>query len=279
MEFRTLEGVSDQDILKVFNLSFSDYSIPFQLTLQQLQSKMKTDNTDLELSVGVYDGSREIAFVLHGRQEKNGKALLYNGGTGVIPIQRGQALTTRMYDYIIPKIVSNNIDGLILEVITTNVPAIKSYKKIGYHITRKVNCYKGDINLPISNCPYPIKRIEHYDWPLFKSFWDFTPTTQNGIASLDKLNDTNVLIGALHENKVVGYLVYNPLGKRIQQFAVSKKYRHEGIAKSMFYYIQSEYNPTCTIINVDKSSTDTHRFLLGVGLKDFLSQYEMEMMF
>ncbi len=43
MEIKSLEGIRIQEILNVFNESFSDYFVPFKLTEEQLTSKMIGD--------------------------------------------------------------------------------------------------------------------------------------------------------------------------------------------------------------------------------------------
>jgi len=102
MDIRTLEGIDYKDILNVFNESFSDYFVPFKLSEEQLISKINTDNTDLELSVGVFDNQRLVAFILHGIEIINNQNVAYNGATGVIPQKRGSGLTKQMYLFILP---------------------------------------------------------------------------------------------------------------------------------------------------------------------------------
>jgi len=53
MEFRNLVELNVTDLLAVFNLSFSDYLVPFHLTLEQLKSKINNEKIDMFLSVGV----------------------------------------------------------------------------------------------------------------------------------------------------------------------------------------------------------------------------------
>ena len=84
MEIRTLAGIDNIKILTVFNESFSDYFVPFKLTEEQLESKMIADKVDLELSVGVFENQKLIAFMLQGFDIINNQKVVYNGGTGVI---------------------------------------------------------------------------------------------------------------------------------------------------------------------------------------------------
>ncbi|MFT5823545.1 MAG: putative acetyltransferase [Crocinitomix sp.] len=123
MEFKTLNSIAIKDILTVFNESFSDYFVSFQLTLDQLAAKMLADKVDLDLSVGVFENEKLIAFILHGVNIINGNKALYNGGTGVVPQKRGHGLTKQMYHFILPVLQENGIHDLILEVISNNIQA------------------------------------------------------------------------------------------------------------------------------------------------------------
>ncbi|WP_299437750.1 GNAT family N-acetyltransferase [uncultured Aquimarina sp.] len=181
MEIHTLIGVDTKDILKVFNESFSDYFIPFQLTEEQLDSKMLADKVNLGVSVGVFEDERLIAFILHGFDEINGEKIVYNGGTGVIPEKRGFGLTKQMYNFILPVLKEKGINKLFLEVITKNIQAITSYKKSGYKIERELYCYKGEIVISNVNNNLEIRELQEYDWSLMQSFWDITPTWQMSI--------------------------------------------------------------------------------------------------
>ena len=125
IEIKTLSQTSNQDILNCFNLSFSDYSIPFKLKLDQLVTKITTENINREISIGVFRKQKLIGFVLHGDRKVGGIKKAYNAGTGVIPTERGCALTKRMYEFIKPKLKREAFDEIVLEVISNNIPAIK----------------------------------------------------------------------------------------------------------------------------------------------------------
>ena len=196
MDIKILNGVSTKVITDVFNLSFSDYFIPFKLTEQQMADKMEADKTDLNLSVGVFENDILIGFILHGKDSINGKNLLYNGGTGVIPSKRGHGLTKKMYSFILPILKENDIDSLILEVISNNVQAIKSYEQSGYKKVRTLACYKGDLKPLKINNSIEIKALNQYNWEILEAFWDITPTWQGSKKILDKLLETHVSFGA-----------------------------------------------------------------------------------
>lgn len=275
MEIKTLGGISKKDILNVFNESFSDYFIPFKLSEEQLTSKMLADKTDLNLSVGVFENTKLIAFILHGFDKINNENIIYNGGTGVIPNKRGSGLTKQMHQFILPILKENRIDKLQLEVISENIQAIKSYEKSGYKIERELLCYKGEIDISNTKNTLEIKKLENYDWVLMESFWDIYPTWQNSKNVLNELKQNIVSLGAYFENRLIGYLIYNPKNKRIKQIAISPNFRQTKVASTLLREVIKTNGNTLSIINIDKSSKSIIAFLEKIGLKKYLEQLEM----
>jgi len=276
MIFKTLIGVSEKDILDVFNWSFSDYFIPLKLTAEQLATKMISDNVDLSLSVGVFENGRLIAFILHGFNQIAGHKTLYNGGTGVLPTKRGQGLTCKMYDFILPTLKKSGINTLVLEVISKNIQAIKSYRRSGYSEVRRLLCYKGVLNPLSVNEELEIKIIDQYDWKKMESFWDFSPTAQNSKSAINKLRSTVLLIGAFLQNQMVGYMIYNPKSQRLQQIAVKKIFRRKLVASTLLQKLNAEFGTSLVVINVDMGNQPINDFFVKAGLACFLEQVEMK---
>ncbi len=277
MKIKTLEDVTTKEIVDVFNHSFSDYFIPFKLTEAQLEQKMLADKTDLSLSVGAFENEKPIAFILHGFDTIDNQNVVYNGGTGVIPEKRGSGLTKQMYHFIIPLLIEKQIDRLLLEVITENIQAIKSYQSAGYKTKRELVCYKGDVKLSHTHKTIAIKSLHHYNWNLMTSFWDIAPTWQNSNAALDELKHNNISLGAFTGDQLIGYIIFNPSSKRIQQIAVDKGFRRKGIASALILELVETYGKTLSIINVDKTSIGANHFFSKIGLENNINQFEMEL--
>ena len=277
MEVKTLSGIDKKDILNVFNESFSDYLIPFQLSEEQLTSKMLADKVNLNLSVGVFENGKLIAFILHGFDKINNEKIIYNGGTGVIPEKRGSGLTKQMYHFILPLLKEKGINKLFLEVITENIQAIKSYEKSDYKIERELLCYKGNISISNINNNLEIKKLQGYNWNLMESFWDISPTWQNSKNVVNELRNDNISLGAYIQNQFVGYIIYNPNNKRLQQIAINKNFRQRKIASTLIWKLIEEYGNTFSIINVDKSSKSVNAFLEKIGFERNIEQLEMKL--
>lgn len=273
---QTLDNISIEALLEVFNLSFSDYIVPFHLTKEQLQDKIKSDSVRLEFSVGAFEDNRLIAFLLHGYDIIDSLKVVYNAGMGVIPAKRGNRLTSKMYDYILPILHENSIDKVVLEVITTNETAVKTYQNIGFKIIRQLNCFKGVLNISTTNHDFEIRELEAYDWPKFQSFWDFKPTWQNSLTAVEQLKQSNVSIGIYDNETLIGYTIYNPKSKRIHQLAVDKNYRNSGIARKLLGYISTNHAVAIACLNIEDSSTEVLKFMTGIGTNVYIKQYEME---
>ncbi len=277
MEIKSLEGVNNTDILNVFNESFSDYFIPFKLTKEQLISKMISDKIDLELSVGVFENKKLIAFILHGLDTINSQKIVYNGGTGVIPKKRGLGLTKRMYQFALPVLVKRGTDKIILEVITKNIQAIKSYEKSGFKATRELACFKGYFKPNKSNNDTEIKELLDYQWSLMESFWDINTTWQNSKNVMSKLIAENTSFGAYAKNQLIGYVIYSPKSKRIQQLAIHKDFRKKGIATKLITELARKYGNYFSIINVDKKAKNVTSFFSSIGFENYIEQLELEL--
>lgn len=277
MTFLTLEKISTDELLEVFNHSFSDYLVPFHLTKEQLENKIKSENIRMDLSAGVFENNKLAGFVLHGYDVINNIATAYNGGTGVIPDLRGKGLTGKMYEYVIPVLKQKGIKKITLEVIQENKPAIQVYQKTGFAIKRTLTCYKGSTTIQNKRQEFEIHPLKDYNWDLLQSFWDWEPSWQNSVTAVSNLQQTNISTGIFKEDKLSGYIIFNPITKRVQQFAVHKAFRKQGAGRLLFENIAAINNNEITLINIDDTSTETASFLTKQGLTIFVKQYEMEM--
>ncbi len=277
MEIKTLSGIGIEQITNAFNMAVSDYFVSTNLTTGQLQSMMKADRVNLDYSTGAFEGTNLIALILHGTDLIDNKKVVYNGGTGVIPDKRGQGLTKRMYDFILPVLKANDIDYLLLEVITKNVPAIKSYEKVGYKAVKRLKCYRGKISLQNKIKELTIRDLSDYDWMMMQSFWDFTPTWQNSAHAMEALKNINKSVGAYIGSQLTGYIIYDPNSKRVQQIAVHKDFRRKGIASALMSTVTGNADGQLSIVNIDENSVPTNSFLHRIGLENYLDQFEMKL--
>lgn len=277
---RTLEKTTFDEIAATFNAAFSDYFFPVTFTKEQLIDKFSSEGGRLDLSVGVFDDHKLVALILHFIDNSKDRALIYNGGTGVIPDFRGNHLTLKMYEFIIPRLIENKAEKVLLEVLTENTRAIKTYQKQGFEIVRELNCFKGALKVDASKNAagnYRIVALNALDWDLFQTFWDCTPTWQNSILTMQNLQEKNLCLGITDGNRVLGYVIYNPKAKRIHQLAVDKNFRNIGLASQLLNAILEMETGDVSMINIDAKCKAFKSFLEGRGLKNFTNQFEMEL--
>lgn len=278
MEIRSLENTTTEELLAVFNTSFSDYIVPFHLSLEQLELKITADKIDTKLSVGAFESEKLAGFILFAEKEEDGKRIVYNAGTGVIQEFRGQGIVRRMYDYRLPLFNERKTDVLILEVIEGNDPAIRAYQNLGFKIIRRLLCFNGIIDLKERNSEIVIKDIEAFQWEALRSFWDIEPSWQSSIPVLDEILEDCTLLGAVKDEQLVGYAIYNPAVRKVYQIAVDKNYRNQGIGTQLFRAIgELTDGQAISVNNVDEASENTAAFLENtIGLKNRVSQFEMK---
>lgn len=273
MTIRTLESINLNVLLDTFNLSFSDYFVPFKLSMEQLEYKILSEHIDLSISVGAFSEENLIGFILHGKRELDGLKTFYNAGTGVVPKERGQKLTSRMYEFCIPILKAKLFKQGVLEVISNNAAAIPIYKTIGFEIIRQLPCYRGIPQIDKINRRITIKNATTTDWKTFKSFWDWKPTWQNQPETIDTQAKTLEIAVAYLDHYPVGYIIYNPKTNKIHQFAVQSSHRKQNIGSSLFNHVSK--GKSVSLINADGNDLQTNSFLKHLQLEQFLTQYEM----
>lgn len=277
MEFRNLADLTFTDLLDVFNLSFSDYLVPFHLTQEQLSSKIHVEKIDMTLSVGTFNEGQIVAFILHAEKTEDGKRVIYNAGTGVVPDFRRKGLVKQMYDYILPVLQERKTDLIMLEVINGNEPAIRAYTHLGFKITRRLDCYKGNIKPAEIGPDITIQQLNSFQWGVFKSFWDIQPSWQSSVMVLEKMREDLIILGAYKKDDLIGYSIFNPVTGKVYQIAVSKEHRRNRIGTDLLRGIaEKSEGKIISINNVDDSSESTTKFLNAVGLENWVSQFEME---
>ena len=277
IQFRNLSDISNQEIVVCFNTSFSDYVVPIQLSLKQLEIKLYSENIDKFISVGAFSENQLVGFILHGHRLIDGVRIAYNAGTGVIPRERGHGLTKRMYAHIKSVLNTKGFAKVVLEVISTNIPAIASYEKIGFKNVRYLSCFKGVPKIPKINTEITTTEVEQASLSDYIDFGDIKPTWQNTTATIERLGDAIFFIIASIASEVCGYCIVNRTTNRILQLAVKKDFRNTGVGTTLLNYLKNRAQGPISIINIDDRFIDTLRFFERRHIKKTLGQTEMEL--
>lgn len=274
MLFTTLEDFTLSELCDLFNSAFADYFVTIKLTPGQLHEKIVSEDIKLDKSVGIVRKNQLVGFIFHAIRNIDGKLVAYNAGTGVIPEFRGKNATEKMYRFILPELIKMNVSEVLLEVMEQNIPAIKSYRKVGFEKIVELTCYKGKI-VPLEyRADISIKEINKENLDNMQEFWTWYPTWQHATETIKK-SDVYKVLCAFVDDKPVAYLAANPQSGRVAQFAVNSAYRKQGIGKALFTYFSNSSDAEISIINVDGNCMETNSFLLKMGFTHFLTQHKM----
>ncbi|MBL7729002.1 MAG: GNAT family N-acetyltransferase, partial [Dinghuibacter sp.] len=233
IQFDTLENESLSRLAAVFNAAFAQYFVPISMTEELLAAKFRADNALLSLSVGAYHNNELVGFIFHGYGEKNNEKQVYNCGTGVLPGYRGHQLAEKMYAFILPLLQQQQIQHSVLEVITENERAIKVYERRGFKKLRKVNCYRGQVQLTSPTGNWLIKEATTADPAWLNSMIDHEPTWQNSFATLERLQGQLVYLVATEGNEHTGCIAMNPSTGKLFFLGVNVAMRRRGLGSAL----------------------------------------------
>ncbi len=281
MEYRFLQKEIFPQLYSTFIKAFSDYAVKMQPSKEQFFEMLTRRGVRYDLSVGAFSGHQLIGFNLNALDLWKGRLTVYDTGTGVTPEYRGQGIASQIFAFSFPKLKQVSAQQYILEVIDTNVSAIRVYEKVGFREVRKLESFKlsgGVTRGPVEELTGVDLRIESKpDWELFQSFWDWEPSWQNSINSIKRSLDSKVLVCAFSEGCCVGYgIVYTSNGD-IPQLAIDKGYRRRGIGTRLLQSLEMQIKSEQIgrMINIDASAEGTLGFCEAVGMRKIVNQHEM----
>lgn len=279
MEYRSLENESLEKIHHCFNEAFLDYIVKVQLPYEKFQKITMRNGVDLKYSIGLYDGNDLVGFILNGVGTWNTIPTVYDSGTGIIKEYRGKKHSKKMFEVLKQKL-ENNFSQYLLEVITTNTPALTLYRHQGFEIERELACFRiCRENVPKAETDLDLyfKKISTLQWALLRTFWNAPPSWQNSIQAVERVSDHFEKIGVYLDNKCVGYGIFYPQSGEIVHIAVKKDMRRRGIGSMLLNKIsvESKGSPHLRIINVDRKDQETIDFFRKNKFINDVNQYEM----
>jgi ribosomal protein S18 acetylase RimI-like enzyme len=280
-EIKTLEGISMQQIHTAFTEAFSDYTEPWNKTLQEMTHTIELRGYDPYISFGAFDNEILAAFTLNGLDTWNGELTAYDTGTGTIPRYRKQGLAARIFNESTPLLKQHGINQYLLEVIKTNTKAFDLYIKLGFEVVRELDYYitaKEEISIRNDKIVdgYTVKEIADPEWEQLKTFWEFGPSWQNSIASILRKRTHFTVMGIYDAHTLAGYGIVEKGSGDIPQFAISSPYRREGIGTTLLHgLLQHSGSDTVRFINADAAYEPFRCFMHSVGLQPGYGQYEM----
>lgn len=277
--YDTLENIGIEKLHETFLNAFSDYQVKMDLPILKFQYMLQRRGYVAKASIRAFNDETLVGFVLNGVRNWDGKLTAYDTGTGVIETYRKQGITSNMLLNVRQLFKEMGVEQYLLEVIQSNTSALQLYKKQGFKILRDFECFHLDKN---KYNPITTYKVEHVntinsnDWRELTEFWDFVPSWQNSIDSINVVSDAFIYSIVRLDDNIVGYGVIDKKTGDIAQIAVNKNYRRKGIARSILTDLMKNtesYN--INVINVDGESRSMKDFLLKLGFECGVSQYEM----
>ena len=280
MKFTTLQDIPQSTLTDCFNEGFSDYAFDMTSTDQYLSDRWRLGGVDFSLSGGAWIDDKLVGIVIIMIGEVEGVLTAFNGATCVRPEARGQAATQRIFDFLIPKFKAKGIQKAQLEVLEKNDRAIAVYEKTGFHIERKLLCFKEveevsplpkvNKKIVIESCPF-INLAKFLDWKTNKPGWEQSDAT------IINFPDRHQFFAVKLNNKVIAYIIVCPGSKLISQILISPEHRLKDIKNVVFSYLRQLNLPT-RLINIGEDSKELINFLLNSKFTNYVNQFEMSMM-
>lgn len=279
--FRSLEMADFRQMHRSFVEAFADYVIPMQLNYRRFTERMINKlNIRFDLSVGAFSGEKLAGFAFHTVNDYKGARTVYNGGTGVIPGHRGAGLTVAMYEWFrLEK--RTDAEKCVLEVITSNEQAIRSYERAGFRRGSYYRCYKLAHRPVVKSAPgnelsLAVGSLDHSDH--YRRFDTVESSFSDTFAQLRCTGSLELVLEAREGGILAGYLIFQPVSGRLSRLAVGQAHRRRGIATALVNRaFELSKAKILTAINVPEAATDMQALLLNLGFKNEIDQWEMEL--
>lgn len=278
-----IRQLKDTDIISLhaaFNLAFSTYDVPLQLSRPDFERRLwKKLHCSTEQSWVATLNNHLLGFVLHTRVTNHDGHALYNGGTGVIPEFRGQGIARKLYKTSIDfAIKDQSTKSIFLEYISGNTIAKQLYSSLGFEATRSLKCFKGDhISIKRANRNCQLKIVKTFNPEKYLGFCDYVPTIGDSNEQII-YNLENELILEAHVDGLAGYVIFQPDIGRISQLAVSGSHRRSGIGSALIKRVcNMSKNRFITFMNIPSTEQGMLQFLTSLGFRNEVDQVEMKL--
>lgn len=277
--YKTLEDTNIETLHQTFVDAFSDYQVKIDLPFWKFKGMLQRRGYVPGISIGAFKDGNLVGFVLNGLRIWNGKKTVYDLGTGVVGEYRKLGITSNMILNIKDVFKEKKIEQYLLEVLQTNISAFELYKKQGFEIIRSFSCFQTDKNKYVKVSDWNVEHVDKFssaDWEQLKEFWNYEPSWQNSVDSINAVPDSFTYSVVRIDNKIAGYGLVDKKTGDIPQLAVDKKYRNKGIARCIVADLcENTESARLSVLNVEDSYKPMIDFLLYSEFESVVAQYEM----
>lgn len=277
-----LSPIARDQLFRAFHEAFADYAVDMSGVTEEVKRvRAVKNNVDWDVSVGAFDGERMVGFTLIAVDRHRGALAAFDAATGIVPTARGRGLAVAMIEHALPALRARGVGRFLLEVIQSNEPAIRAYRKAGFEIERELGCYALDVTDPrgaASDGSLTIEPIDRDTVMTFGEDMDWEPSWENSLGAVSRIPDPLVTLGAFREGACVGAIVYAPLLGWIMTLAVRRPERRRGVGTALVRGLAErlpEMVGSVRLLNVDGADRGMRAFLARLGFRHILDQYEM----
>ncbi len=284
-EFRFLSKADLPDVYATFVEAFADYAVDMRYNTEAgFAHRAVKNSVDFGSSVGAYDGGRMVGFTLVGVDDWRGARCAFDAMTGIVKSHRGQGVAGKMFDAILPGLKAAGVVEFWLEVLQSNAPAIKAYRRTGFRTVREFDCFQARLDALSADGrsagAIEVHDVERAELPLYADWLDWQPSWENSLAAIARIPDEVLLLGARCAGDGTGVLVYYPTLSWIMCLAVARPYRRKGVAGALLCALKERLNDAARlvkVIGVEHADDGMRRFLQQAGFEVYTSLYEMRM--
>ncbi|WP_071145968.1 GNAT family N-acetyltransferase [Bacteroides ihuae] len=280
MEIKSLANTNFDTLFGAFEQAFVDYEL--QLDKSEHIAMLKRRGFNPALSFAAFDRGKIVSFTCNGIGDFYGMPTAYDTGTGTLKDYRGQGLATQIFEYSIPYLKHAGINEYLLEVLQHNTSAVSVYSKIGFEVSREFYYFRAEVKQIGSQIKSidPTFTMQFIDFNEYSSimsdFWDFKPSWQNSVESINRSLEGSVCIGVFADSKLVGYGAFEPISGDVTQIAVGKQHRRMGIGSLLFQkMIEVNKHNSIKILNTDITCNSMTAFLRSKNIEPMGKQFEM----
>jgi ribosomal protein S18 acetylase RimI-like enzyme len=274
-EFKSIENTDFDVLTDTWNLAFSDYVVPVNITQETLKAYFKVSGVDKRQSFGAYQGDELVGLLINSVDTYDGRIVAYDAMTGIVPEHRGRGLFTQLFEHTRNSLKKSGINLYYLEVITENKKAFSIYQRKGGEIEREFSFLIGSVD-PDCRTSAEVKTIPLVDYP--------PSSFKNGELSYYKPsfgNRTQALLRNADDYRVAGAetgggkaaAVYSCSRGRVMQIMYGGKDDNESLLAVMSFL--SENCQEFQVSNIPITESGLIQELLRIGFRVSVNQYEM----
>lgn len=283
MELRLLDENDLDAVFETYLEAFSDYSIPVNPPREAFDRMLQRRGAVWPRSVAAFDGERMVGLQVTalGEYGYEGTPTAYDVFTGVIPSHRGQGLAGQMFSRVLEELRPGEAEQFLLECIVTNERALSAYRKQGFEITRKLECFELEVELLEAEAPaanVAIREVSSPQWVRLADLHSWQASWQNARQAMERAVPPPLVIGAFRDEQLVGYAALFPDSGDLAQLAVGPEHHREGIGSALFAScvrrLAADVN-RIRAINVPADAEEDLAFLRARRAEVFTQQFEM----